>query len=108
MKVLVVSVNGRHVCDAGIGPEGSVGVTLHWGRDGEPYFGVGGLDCIADEHLRWDAPELQAGDEITIRLVDKPGCDPPSERKTPKQLKEDEQAFMEELRENHIARQSGQ
>lgn len=77
MKAFMVSVNGRHICTAGIGLDGVLSTILSWaggephlGAEGEFHLHIGGLDCRTDEHLNWPAPEVAVGDEITIRIIE--------------------------------------
>jgi hypothetical protein len=41
---------------------------------------VAGLDCVADEHLRWKVPTIGVGAEILVRVVETNSVDPPNER----------------------------
>jgi hypothetical protein len=83
MKAFMVSVNGRHVCTAGIGPNGVLSTILSWvgggpalGVEGEFRLHVGGLDTRTDEHVKWITPELAVGDEVTVRVVEVEQVDP--------------------------------
>ena len=62
---------------------------VHWtpGRPaeigGEFFMMLGGLDKTAGEygeHVRWSAPPLRLGDEVTIRLLEVVQVDPPVHR----------------------------
>jgi hypothetical protein len=81
-----VSVNGEHVCTAGIGPKGSLHVIVSWsggssrGADGRLHMMVGGLDTSADEHVRWGVPKLEVGDRITVEVIRTETVDPTSMR----------------------------
>ncbi len=77
MKAFVVSVNGRKICTAGIGPNGVLSAILHWvgggpKRPSEGAFGfrVGGLDSRANEHFDWDTPAVNVGDVICVHIVE--------------------------------------
>jgi hypothetical protein len=86
MKSFNIHVNGKPCCTAGIGPSGVLHVIVNWvRRKGEPKEGefdlsVGGLDTTTEEHVRWSAPRIRVGDEITIRVVESDKIDPPARR----------------------------
>jgi hypothetical protein len=88
MKAFMVSVNGRHVCTAGIGPNGVLSTMLTWvgggprrDPEGAFHFSVGGLDSRTDEHVDWTTPELAVGDEVTVRVVEVEQIDPEVSRR---------------------------
>jgi hypothetical protein len=87
MKTFVVSVNGKRLCRAGIGQNGVLTAIVNWvgggsQRTAEGHFGfhVGGLDSRTGEHVGWAVPELQLGDEVTIRLEEGDQIDPECRR----------------------------
>ena len=87
MKAFMVSVNGRHVCTAGIGPDGLLSTILNWvgggpRRDAEGHFRlhVGALDSRTNEHVRWHTPDMKVGDEVTIRIIEADQVDPEDRR----------------------------
>jgi hypothetical protein len=89
MKAFTVLVNGRKVATIGIGASGLLSALVHWAAGRPPSIGgeffmmLGGLDNTAGphgEHVRWPAPPLALGDEVTIRLVEVEQVDPPSSR----------------------------
>src|SRR5262245_26342886 len=109
MIAFVVSVNGVRVGTIGIGDSGVLGAHVSWvGRPDEPgdlSLSVGGLDTRTDEHIRWpDPPEIKVGDTVTIQVVETDAVDPPTERKTPAQLIEDEKQFLAEMEASRQAR----
>jgi hypothetical protein len=109
MIAFVVSVNGQRVGTIGIGDSGVLSTIMSWsGRTGEPgdlRLSIGGLDTHTDEHVRWpDPPEIKVGDTITIQVVETDTVDTPTDRKTPAQLREEEQAFLTEMEAEHQAR----
>ena len=109
MIAFVVSVNGLRVCTIGVGDSGVLGAHVSWvGRPDEPGdldLGIGGLDSRTDEHIRWpDPPEINVGDTVTIQVVELDVVDPPTERKTPAQLREDERAILAEMNAARQAR----
>jgi hypothetical protein len=111
MIAFVVSVNGQRVCTIGVGDSGVFGAHVSWvGRLGEPSnlsLSVGGLDSRTDEHIHWPAPpEIKIGDTVTIQVVETGAVDPPTERKTPAQLIEDEKAFLAQMEADWQARQA--
>ena len=88
MKSFVVSVNGRRICTAGIGPNGVLSAILSWvgggsrrAAEGRLTFHVAGLDSRTDEHADWAVPEVAVGDEITIRIVEAENVDPEARRR---------------------------
>jgi hypothetical protein len=86
MKAFHVLVNGKPLCTAGIGALGVLHVIVDWvrrkdePREGEFDFSIGGLDTVSEEHVRWSAPRIGVGDEITIRVVDSDDIDAPPRR----------------------------
>jgi len=71
VKAFVVSVNGRKLCTAGIGPFGVMTTMLDWvgggprrPREGTFELSVGGLDSRTNEHVDWDAPAVNVRDII--------------------------------------------
>jgi hypothetical protein len=109
MIAFVVSVNGQRVGTIGIGDSGVLGAHVSWvGRPGEPgdlSLSVGGLDSRTDEHIRWpEPPEITVGDTVTIQVVETDAVDPPTDRKTPAQLREEEREFLTEMEAEHQAR----
>jgi hypothetical protein len=113
MIAFVVSVNGQRVCTIGVGDSGVLGAHVSWvGRPGEAGdldLGVGGLDSHTDEHIGWpDPPEIKVGDTVSIQVIETDTVDPPTERKTPAQLVEDEKVFLAEMEAGHQARLAGE
>jgi hypothetical protein len=49
-------------------------------REDDIFLSVGGLDCLTDEHLRWNVPTIGVGAEILVRIVDSTSVDPPDKR----------------------------
>ena len=89
MKAIAVLRNGQKFATIGIGELGLLSAVLHWasGRPdeigGEFFMMLGGVDRSAGEHgmhLRWAAPPLALGDEITFRLVEAAQVDAPAYR----------------------------
>ncbi len=80
-------VNGQKVATLGIGGKGVLSAIVNWvdGRwrreGGEFSMDLGGLDSVVGEHVRWPAPPLTVGDEVTIRLLEVEQVDAPTERK---------------------------
>jgi hypothetical protein len=94
MKAFVVSVNGRRLWTAGIGPAGVLSAIVNWvgspegeapdadGDADEGFFGhLGGLDTRTDEMVDWEMPALKRGDVVTIELVEVDRVDPESCRR---------------------------
>ena len=106
MIALVVSVNGQQVGTIGVGDSGVVSAHVSWsGHSGEPGnldLGIGGLDSRTDEHIRWpQPPEIKVGDTITIQVIEADTVDPPTDRKTPAQLRQEEEEFLTEMEREH-------
>jgi hypothetical protein len=86
MKAFRVLLNGKALCTAGIGAQGVLHVIVDWVRrvgepeGGECYLSVGGLDTTSEEHVRWAAPAIGEGDEITVQVVDSADISTPSNR----------------------------
>jgi hypothetical protein len=80
MIAFEILVSGKRVCVAGGALVTSVGID--W-SDRDPdakaiRLHVGGIDDPSlREHLRWDAPTLQVGDEVTVRILSTDEIDPP-------------------------------
>lgn len=109
MIALVVSVNGQPVYTVGVGDSGVLHAHVTWvGRPGEASdlrLGIGGLDTRTDEHLCWeDPPEIKVGDTVTITVIETEAVDTPTDRKTPAQLREEEQAFLVAMEAERQAR----
>jgi hypothetical protein len=88
MKAFVVSLNGRNICTAGVGPEGVLTTSVYWvgggprpDAHGDLRMHVGGLDSRTDEHVDWPVPELAVGDEVTIRIIEVERVDPEGGRR---------------------------
>ena len=83
MKAFVVSVNGKRVCVAGVANIGVLDVHTVWCRTDSSEtleLAIGGMDSTTDEQLEWDAPAIDVGDQITIKVVDVDSVDPESTR----------------------------
>ena len=109
MIAFVVSLNGKQIGTIGVGDSGVLSAIVRWsGRAGEPGdFGldIGGLDTRTDEHIRWPhPPEIQVGDTITILVKESDTVDTPTDRKTPAQLRQEEEEFLTEMEREHQAR----
>lgn len=105
-----VSVNHEDIGTAGIEEFGDIGLHVHWLKrslekvpekkrkspEFDPQDGtfekliihLGGSDSNTDELLSWFTKELQAGDEITIRLLPGGDFDDPPRRLAKKELEE--------------------
>jgi hypothetical protein len=109
MIALVVSVNGQRVGTIGVGESGVVSAHVSWsghsGEQGNLDLGIGGLDSRTDEHIRWpQPPEIKVGDTITIQVIETDTVDTPTDRKTPAQLRQEEEEFLTEMEREHQAR----
>jgi hypothetical protein len=109
MIAFAISVNGQSVGTIGIGDCGVLTAHVTWsalaGEPGDLRVSFGGLDTRSDEHVHWpNPPDIRVGDTVTIQVVDTDAVDPPTERKTPAQLREDERTFLAEMEAEHQAR----
>lgn len=81
----VLSVNGKHVCSVSVGKEAtrSINLTLIGGNTDadDVMFLTYVMGTEGSERLEWELPELEAGDEITIKLTDVEKETPPTSRK---------------------------
>ena len=92
MVAFKVSLNGKHVCTAGVRDFGVLSANVTWvrrrpenSRDGESIeeeltADVGGLDSRTREHLKWLARRLAVGDRLTIEVVESDRVDKPKRR----------------------------
>ena len=76
MRGVQISVNGTVVLTAAT--TGLIGATLFGLRDGGHRVVASGHE--GDEMLLWEGPFVSLGDEVTIKVVDMAGCDPPTRR----------------------------
>src|SRR5262245_23145574 len=111
MIAFVVSVNGQRVGTIGVGDNGVLSAIVRWsGHAGEPghmNLDIGGLDSKTDEHIRWPhPPDIEPGDTITIQVIETDMVDTPTDRKTPAQLRQEEEEFLTEMERKHQARVS--
>jgi hypothetical protein len=85
MLCFEVRRNGQLVCTAGGDDLAVLNVIINWlSGKGKLFYGVGGLtkdSAPVKEHVRWvNLQPLAIGDEVSVRIVDLPACDQPSER----------------------------
>lgn len=100
MIVFEVKRNGQLVCTAGVGNSGLLITEVMWDKRNPALrpkgkskklwaeemldlhtTGYQRLNESVGEHLRWGHTPVSIGDEIVIRVLDRPDCDPPLERK---------------------------
>lgn len=80
MKAFVVSVNGIRLRTIGV-VDGVLTAHVVSSVGGTPFLlQLGGLEKSTDEHVVWNVPDLNLGDEVTIKIVDVPTVDPESYR----------------------------
>ena len=94
-----VFVNGQRKCVAGVAERGVLTTILSWvkrdrheadegdwteGDVEEMRLSVGGLTRHGEDslHLEWLKERLAIGDEIVVKLVDRPACDTPISGRT--------------------------
>lgn len=100
MLCFEVSVNGKRICTAGVGEFGVLSAIVSWSSldperlppryrhpDPDQLTGgrldlhVGGLlsdHSEGNHHVIWDCPQIQVGDEITVRVVEESKPDEPT------------------------------
>jgi hypothetical protein len=78
VKAFVILVNGERVCSVGLTPDGTRSVQFTWvgGPDGQVFLHAGGMEDR--NHVDWEMPELEVGDEVTVQVVECEEPDPPS------------------------------
>ena len=117
MKALEVEINGRPVCTAGLPQFGVVacilsGDRLEAGRAGEGVpdpdwqysLSVTGLhdpEPDVKEHVEWYATNLEVGNEVLVRLVERESVDQPigSQRETKADEISAKRVYLARLRE---------
>jgi hypothetical protein len=93
---LLVTLNGRELCRAGMDEHGTVSATVELNRlpgvsdplrpvvpppvEEHHALRVEGQTWKTDDALRWAVESLQPGDEIVIRVLGPRLCDHPAER----------------------------
>lgn len=89
-----VSVNGRHLCRAGVGDQGVLSAIVNYvnrangdspaeaqgNRDAEIDLSVGGLIQPGGEYVRWLDQELKLGDVILVKVSEERAVDEPVAR----------------------------
>ena len=83
MRAFDVRLNGKQLCIAGIGGDGSLNAMIDYSAgQGKQRLSlrVGGLAADADEFVTWSAMSLNVGDEITLRIIEADSVDPPRTR----------------------------
>jgi hypothetical protein len=83
MKAFDVRLNGKQLCIAGIGGDGSLNTMIDFtAGQGKQRLSlrVGGLAADTDELVTWSVMSLNVGDEITLRIIDADSVDPPRTR----------------------------
>ena len=79
MLAFQILVNGKVVCTAGAPPEHRVLSTIVTWTHRHPDqidLHVGGVP-EGDQHLEWNMPKIDIGDEVTIRIIDTNDIDQP-------------------------------
>lgn len=82
MKAIAVSVNGKPLCVTGIQHGRAQVVISLQDTDKRPFcrLSLVGHDMVTRESLRWPAPAIDLGDEVTIRIVETDTAEPPHDR----------------------------
>lgn len=86
MKAFVISVNGERICTIGLTPNNARSVQFAWigGPEGQVFLHAGGMDDR--DHVNWEMPELEVGDEVAVKVVECEEPDPPSSRRSVKEV----------------------
>lgn len=93
MPAFVVSVNGNKVCSIALSGENTRTINIIWVGDSQNAedhllcLHIGGPD--GDDHLRWSVPQLEVGDEVTIKITESSVADPPDTRRDIEDLERD-------------------
>ena len=83
MRGFAILHNGTLVCTAGMGESGLLSAMVHrlresGNRPAECQMTISGFDVANGDFAEWNAPEINVGDEITIRIVEIAEPDPPA------------------------------
>lgn len=83
MRAFKVSLNGKKLCQAGVGERGVLSAIVNWvagDRGADLFMEVGGL--ASEEHVAWIRQKhLRVGDEIRIKIVEAGSVDRPVEKR---------------------------
>ncbi|MBW3598037.1 MAG: hypothetical protein KY475_12260 [Planctomycetes bacterium] len=84
MKAIATSVNGRHICTAGVRESGLIDARVRWGgAEGgvrSYHMFVGAINHETKEKNSWHMPEIGVGDEVTLKILEAETVDPPDEQ----------------------------
>ncbi len=88
MSIFEISVNRETVCRVNLAKASARGVNLFWIGDetGTVILTVTGME--GDDHVEWSVPQLEIGDELTVRVLDERGGDPPATRVSAEKMDE--------------------
>jgi hypothetical protein len=100
-----VLVNGARACRASIDPDGGLHAIVSWrgsprrGCEAALQLSISGVDGFTEESIRWPAPELRIGDEVTIRVTDAANGEAPVERVAfdPEELLQQQQEYVRQM-----------
>ena len=73
MPAFVVHLNGNRVCSLRLTDNNTATIDIAWiggqkkDEEGLVFFHIGSTE--GSENLRWSAPQLEVGDEVTIRIT---------------------------------------
>ena len=109
MRTLEIVLNGRKLCNAGVGDSGVLTAIVTWRfREGERAkssrrtqddlrLDVGGLNDLAAEDIRWRNRPLRIGDEVRIRIGEAERATKPAsrERSDPALIEKAEKKYLE-------------
>ena len=82
MHAFHVKVNGNTVAVVGIPGDSVVSAIVNKnGPDGSPmglFLSLSGLNSLTGQHVTWDAPDIDVGDEVTITVIETDDVTPPT------------------------------
>jgi hypothetical protein len=115
MRTFEIFLNGRKLCDAGVGDSGVLTAIVTWRfRQGEKVKGsrrtqndlrldVAGLNELTAEDIRWGNRPLRIGDEVRIRIGETERVTRPASRKRsdPALVEKAEKKYLENAAKRH-------
>lgn len=111
MIAFVISVNGERTHTIGVGDVGVLSANLTWlvrpSGSGDLMYHLSGVDGRTEEHLYWaPLPEVKVGDTLSIQIIETDAVDTPIDRKTPAQLRQEDEELVTELEREQEALRS--
>jgi hypothetical protein len=76
MRAFEVLLNGKKLCVAGIGNDGYISAYItHVSEGNKTWIDMVGLDNAKKKYVRWTRTDLQIGDEVLLKVVDRKSVD---------------------------------